>query len=185
MDMALRSPYASPQQHDVNHSNEYKENDDRLTPTSAFPLVKHTNDGREYMKYKSSTNQIITTNDIENNNDVPSDKNSFHHVSSDVDIALFNQRNTELLSTSLDQLTNVNENENHQIISDVILPIVSKQRKEHNTTINGTFVSHIPMMSSSSSSASLSIPAPILNEQKINKSEPVVKNIDQVESLFI
>jgi len=182
MDMALRSPYASPQQHDVNHTNEYKENDDRLTPTSAFPLVKHTNDGREYMKNKSSTNQIITTNDIENNNDVPSDKNSFHP---DVDITLFNQRNAELLSTSLDLLTNVNENKNHQIISDVILPIVSKQKKEHNATINGTFVSHIPMMSSSSSSSSLSIPTPVLNEQKINKSEPVVKNIDQVESLFI
>ena len=177
--MALRNPYTSPQ----HHTNERKENHDRSTSTSGFPLVKHTHDDNECTKTKSSPNQIITTNDLENN----SHKNNFYPVSSDVNSSLFNQRSNEMLSTSTDMLTNVNDKKNHQIISDVILPIVSKQRKELNTKINGTFVSHIPMMSSSSSSSSLSIPTstPALNEQKIDKSEPaVVKNIGQIESLF-
>ncbi|CAF2616811.1 unnamed protein product [Rotaria sp. Silwood2] len=183
-DMALRSPYKSIQHHDISHVNEHKENDDRLTPTSVFPLNKHLFDNKEHLKNKNSSNQIKSTNDTENENiDKSTNKNCFYSISSDVNNSLLNQQNSELLSTlSSNILTNINDNKNHQIISNVTLPIVSKQLIEHNIEMNGSFVSHIPMMSSSSSSSSISIPPPTLNQQIIVQPEPIINNINQTEN---
>ncbi|CAF0743296.1 unnamed protein product [Rotaria sordida] len=182
-DMALRSPYKPIQHHDTSHVNEHKENDDRLTSTSVFPLNKHLFDNNEYIKTKNSSNQIKTTNDIENGNiDKSTNKNCFYSLSSDIDNSLLNQQTSELLPTlSSNILTDINDNKNHQITSNITSPIVSKQIIEHNTEINGSFVSHLPIMSSSSSSSSLSIPSPTLNQQIVDKFESVINNINQIE----
>ncbi|CAF0974575.1 unnamed protein product [Adineta steineri] len=184
-EMALRSPYVTTPQHIINHNNERKDNYDRLT--SVFPLVKHTHDDNEHMKMKKSPNQIITMNNIEHNNDILSDKKLISPIlPNNNNPTIFSTRSVELLSTPSDISPTENDKKDQEIVTDVILPIVSKQRKELNTTINGTFVSHIPMMSSSSSSSSLSIPtptpSPILNEPKIDKLEPIINNINQAEN---
>jgi hypothetical protein len=122
--MALKNPYLS---------NQY---DERLTSTSVFPHDKQLFDVNMDL-----SNQITQTNDVENNNK-NRDKNSFYHISSDVNTSLLNQESNKSLSTSSDILTNVNHD------------------------YNESFVSHIPMMSSSNSSSSI----PTLNEQL--KSQP-------------
>jgi hypothetical protein len=187
-DMAFKNPYTSFQ----HHINEQKENDDRLATTSAFPLIKHTFDQEEYMINKNLSNQIIVMNDVENdNNDVRSNRNSLHTISSDVNSSLFNQENNELLPpppTSSSILTNVNEN--RRMTSDIILSSVSKQKKDDYRTVNGPVTSHLPIMSTSSSSSSLSIPTPAVIEHKVllseqTKAEPIVVNNNQTESLLI
>jgi len=152
--MALKTIYTLNQHQDIIHVNEYKIIDDKLTSTSVFPLTKQPFD-----ENMDSSNPIITTNDVENtNNDIIFNKNSFYPISSDVNSSLLNQ---DLLPTSSDILTNVN----HQIIS------VNKQKIEYNES----FVSHIPIMSSSSSSSSISA----FNEQIIeNKSQPESVNLN-------
>jgi hypothetical protein len=135
--MALNNPYTSNQHDDINHVNEDKKFDDRLASTSVFPLIK-----QPFEDSIDVSNQIITTNDV------LSGKNSFSPISSDVNSTLFNQQNHDLLPTS-------SNNVNHSIIA------VNKQKIEY----NGSFVSHIPNMSSSSSSSSI----PALNEQTIVK----------------
>ncbi|CAF1185501.1 unnamed protein product, partial [Adineta ricciae] len=156
--MALRQPYAISPQHAIPSKA------DRMTPTSVLPPTKALADDNEPIKSKHSPNLIQTTND---NGNIPSSI-------SDVKQNLFNQRSVESPS--------VIDNRQHQIVSDVILPIVTKQRKDLNKNLNGTFVSHIPMMSSSSSSSSLSIrtptPSPVVNEPKL---EPVVKKVETDE----
>ncbi|CAF4646124.1 unnamed protein product [Rotaria sp. Silwood1] len=183
-DMALRSPYRPIQHHDISHVNEHKEHDDRLTSTSVFPLNKHLFDNTEHMKNKHSSNQIKTTNDIENENiNKLTNKNSFYSLSSDVNNILLNQQNIDFLPTlSSNILTNINDNKNPQIISNAPLPIISKQTVEYNIEMNGSFVSHIPMMSSSSSSSSISIPPPTLSQPSDIKPEPVINNINQTEN---
>lgn len=113
--------------------------------TSVFPLIKPTFDVNMNL-----SNSIITTNDVENGNnniDDEDEKKNIYPISSDINSSL---------PTSLDLLSNVN----HQIIP------VNKQKIEY----NGSFVSHIPNMSSSSSSSQSSIPA--INDQSIpNKSQ--------------
>ncbi|CAF3112169.1 unnamed protein product, partial [Rotaria sp. Silwood2] len=89
--------------------------------------------------------------------------------------SLFNKQHNDLLSTSSSNaLTHVNNDRNHQLIANVTLPIVSKQTIDYNAEIKDSFVSHIPMMSSSSSSSSLSNPKPLLDQQVPVKSEPLV-----------
>jgi len=140
--MALKNPYI------LNQHQNIKKVDDRLTSTSAFPLIKQPFDDNIDL-----SNQIITTTD--------NDKNSFYPISSDVNSSLFDQENNQLLPTSSDILTNVN----HKIIS------VNKQKIEY----NGPFVSHIPMMSSSSSSSSITE----LTEQIIEKKfQPETSNLN-------
>ena len=157
--MALRQPYAISPQHATPSKT------DQMTPPSVLPPAKALADDNEPIKSKHPPNLTQTTNDIEN---IPSSI-------SDAKPNLFNQRSVESPS--------VIDNRQHQIVSDVILPIVTKQRKDLNKNLNGTFVSHIPMMSSSSSSSSLSIrtptPSPVVNEPKL---EPVVKKAEPDDS---
>lgn len=161
--MALRQPYTVSPQHAIPAKN------DRMTPTSVLPPVKSLTDDNEPIKGKHPPSLTQTTNDIEN---IPSS------IISDVKPNLFSQRSVESPS--------VIDNRQHQIVSDVILPIVTKQRKDLNTNLNGTFVSHIPMMSSSSSSSSLSIRTPTPSPVVVNEPtpEPVVKKIEQDESSY-
>ncbi|UJR23757.1 hypothetical protein I4U23_026734 [Adineta vaga] len=166
-DMALRQPYT-------------------ISPQHTIPLhVKFTSVENDSQTTKRSFNLIKTTNDVESSKDIPSTQTNSHSSISDVKPCLFNQRSVEFSPTSSDMLTNVNEDRNHPIMSDVILPIVTKQRRDLNTNINGTFVSHIPMMSSSSSSSSLSIPTPtptsVKNDIHVDESESVVKMIEKDE----
>jgi hypothetical protein len=117
---------------------------DRLTSTSVFPPIEQTFDDEEYIENKNLSNQITITNNNNNNMSLV-DENS----SVDVKPSLFNQENNELL-------TNVNEKISSQI--------------EH----NGPYMSHMPIMSSSSSSSSLSIPV----QHKTVKFEPILNQID-------
>jgi len=148
--MAINNPYTSSPRHDISHVNEYKKIDDRLASTSVFPVIKQLLDD-----HIEQSNQIIITNDVENanDNDVQLNKNCFLPSSSEVNSSLFNQQNNDLFPKSSDISFNINQ----QIIS------MNKQKIKY----NGSFVSHIPNMSSSSSSSSNSA----LNEQTIGQSQ--------------
>ncbi|CAF3059816.1 unnamed protein product [Rotaria socialis] len=182
-DMALRSPYKSIQHHDISHANEHKENDDRLTSKSDFPFNKHIFDNKKPMKNKNSFNKIKTTNIVDNDNvDRLLNNNFTDSLACDMNKSLFNKQHNELLPTSSSNaLTHVNNDRNHQLIANVTLPIVSKQTIDYNAEIKDSFVSHIPMMSSSSSSSSLSNPKPLLDQQVPVKSEPLVITSNGIE----
>jgi hypothetical protein len=129
----------------TSHANEHE----RLTLTSVFPLIEQTFDDKEHVENTNLSNQIISTND---NNKILADKNT----SFDVKSTLFNQENNELLPI----LTDVNEKINTHI--------------EPNAFINGPYMSHMPIMSSSSSSSSLSVPT----QHKTVKFDSIVNQID-------
>lgn len=187
--MALRSPYKSIQHHDTKHVNEYRKDDDGLTLTSVFPSNKDAFDNKQQSKDKNFSNQIKTINDLENNNNTinkSANNDSMRSISPDINKSLLNKENNELLSAlSSHGLTNMNENNNRQTMSNITPLTVSKQIMDYHAEMNGSFVSHIPMMSSSSSSSSLSIPTPPLNQDMIEKSEPVIDRSTQVEGLSI
>ena len=158
--MALNNPY-------TNHANEYKFADDLLTSTSVSPPIE-----QPFEDHIDLSNQLITTNNMENGNidgddDILTKKNHFSPISPDPNLPLFNQETHDLLTTSADILSNVND----QISS------VNRSRKEY----NGSFVSHMPMVSSSSSTQSI----PALKEQtgvssqieKINLDDPRTRPI--------
>jgi hypothetical protein len=146
--MAINNPYTSNQRSDISHVNEYKNVDDRLASTSGFPLIKHPMDD-----HVEQSNPIIKTNDVQ------LEKNSFSPSSSEVNSSLFNQQSNDPAPTSSD----ISSNTNQQIIS------VNKPKLDY----NGSFVSHIPNMSSSSSSSSI----PALNEKTQTENDSRTKSI--------
>lgn len=124
--MALNNPYAS----DV---NEYEFTDNTVRSTSiSSPLEEPFDD------HFDLSNPIPATKTIENNNKKKKnglpDKNHFTPISSEI---LLNQEPTDLFPTSSDA---------HERTI-----LLNKQQEDY----NGSFVSHIPMMSSSSSDSSL------------------------------
>ena len=182
--MALRSPYRPNQQYFINHIDQYKENTNRLTSAFLSSPIKHSLDDKDPTRNTIFSNQMKTTVDIENDNiDVPTNKINSHLLSSVVNSTLSNQSNSQLLSTSSDILTSVNDNHNHELISDVILPTDNTQKMENNVTIYEPFVSHIPLRSSSSSASSLSNLQTTLKEEKSNNCETLVKNTEEFDGL--
>jgi hypothetical protein len=165
--MALNNPYAS----NTSHANEYKIADDILTSTSVFPPIE-----QPFEDHIDLSNQIILTNNMETSDEnVLTDRNHFSPISPDANSPLFNQETNELLTKSADILSNVND----QISS------VHKPKKEY----NGSFVSHMPMISSSSSTQSI----PVFKEQtvvssqieKINLNDPRTRSIVIGQETFI
>ena len=182
-EMAMRSPYAFLQQHEpslVSRSptdlNESRDKDERQTSTSALPLVKQSIEKKESMTNKKSANPIPTPNDNKTN---PADGANLHSITADLSSSLSNQAKNESLPRPSSLLTYGNAPQSNQQTSDVPLRSASEQRREERKTINGPVVSHIPIMSSSSSASSLVIPAPpVVAEPK------VLTPTNQPESLY-
>ena len=143
--MDLNNPYASNQHHDRRPVHEYKSVDARLTSTSGLPSSE-----------PPSSNQITTTTkNVENGKEhsLQIDQNSVSPRSSDV--------KSFALSAPFDHSSNLN----HQSIA------VNKSKLDYNES----FVSHIPIMSSSSSSVSI----PTLTQPAFRRSQTETLTLDQ------
>lgn len=145
--MALNNPYALNQQHERRPVHEYKNLDVQLTSTSVLPSSE-----------LPLSNQITTT--ITDN---MGNGNEHNHL---IDENRVSPRSSDVKSSPLpvpsEQSTNLNHRES--------IP-VNKSKLDY----NGSFVSHIPIMSSSSSSASI----PALNEQIVRRSQTENLTFDQ------
>lgn len=169
----MRSPYAFLQQHEPSLLSrppatdllESREKDDRQTSTSALPLINQSLEKKEPLTNKKSANPIPTTID---NQTSSSDGANAHLITTDLSSSILNQSKNEPLPRPSSLLTYGNDRSTNQQTADVHVRSASEQRREDRKTINGPVVSHIPIMSSSSSSSSLSIPTPpAIDEQKI------------------
>ena len=185
-DMAIRNPYKFTRHYETNRINEHKENNDEIMSRSICRFITCASDSKDYVKKKISSNQNETMNDSKNaNNEISTNNNTIHSLSSVMDSSLLNQQNSEFLPALSNILKDANDNKKHQISSDVILSNVVEQTRDCNPAINNdSFVSHMPIMSSSSSSSSLSIPLSTLKEdKKLDKSEPILNSPNSAESL--
>jgi hypothetical protein len=194
-EMALRNPYMSCQQHDSSLTlqastdlvDECHEKNDRVTSTSVVPHFKHTADKREMLTFAKSSHSVRITNDAELELETsPLNETSCHSLDVNSHLSACHDDNNESSSRAASLSTTTRQPTTSTETSRRSFNEHKQQDKNNINDINEPVVSHIPIMSSSSSSSSLCALNPKVTEHKVsfapepnmNSSSTVIDNDD-------
>ena len=189
--MALKSPFPSMHQHPETNLilkqptdfHRSKEREDRSTPCSVFTPTKQAVNNK-------TSNSIKTPEHVKaDQQTIVSDTNHVHSITADLSSMLSNQESNEILARALTLLKNSNERKTESIKTDTSHRTFSAHQYHGNDQTYEPAVSHIPIMSSSSSSSSLSVPSPVTEIRNIVPEQSKAKsvaftNVDQYEGRF-
>lgn len=184
--MALRNPYpffySHPEKNIIaKQSNDPKESnnkDHQSILVSDVPVAKQTTDVKTSNATKTTSNPIKASNNLEHDDqNVTTNKDDIQSPNPDHNSILSSPENRELLSKALSSLTNTDNQKSETTKTTGSRRSFSAHRYDENNRVNEPAVSHMPLVSSSSSSSSLSVQSPTVYAKPPPCDEPKPKSV--------